>query len=182
MNPMRVRAFIDEAYLRSYDARIPAGFGDYLVFHDGADERAALGYRRAGEDVLFLERYLDLPVEQAVTAALGRQIARDRIIEIGNLAANNAWAMIALWGRAANDLGASSEVVVATLTGPLRRMFARVGVPVCELAPADPTRLGARAGDWGSYYCTDPWVCAGSIAEGQRAIAAFMARRRSIAA
>lgn len=103
---------------------------------------------------------------------------REAIVEIGNLAADNVWSMIALWGEAANDLGGSSEVVVATLTAPLRRMFARMGVPVQELASAKPERLGTDVAAWGSYFALDPVVCAGPIAEGQRAIARFLTRRR----
>lgn len=113
-----------------------------------------------------------------MSAALRRPVPREAIVEIGNLAADDAWSMIALWGEAANDLGDVSEVVVATLTAPLRRMFARIGVPVQPLMRAEPERLGKGAADWGSYYALDPLVCTGSIAEGQRAIAAFLSRRR----
>ena len=137
-----------------------------------------MGYRRAGTEPLFLEAYLDKPIETLVSARLRRPIERDAIIEIGNLAASNVWSMIALWGEAANDLGDTSDVVVATLTAPLRRMFARIGVPVHELVEADPAKLGSAAANWGSYYAQDPRVCAGRIAEGQRAIAQFLAKRR----
>jgi hypothetical protein len=174
MDSARVRAFIDQAFARAYGAPNAAGYAEYLV----VPHRAALGYRRAGTEPLFLEQYLDQPIEQAVSAVLGRRVGRDRIIEIGNLAADDAWSMIALWGEAANDLGGSNEVVVATLTASLRRMFARIGVPVRELAPADPARLGTAASEWGDYYLADPRVCAGPIGEGQQAIATFLARRR----
>lgn len=176
MNSGSARAFVEETYRRAFEAHAPAGFSDYLTGPGAA--RAALGYRRATADPLFLERYLDQPVECAVSAALGHRVERGGIVEIGNLAAENAWSMIGLWGAAANDLGGSSEVVVATLTAALRRMFARISVPVWLLAPADPARLGASAADWGSYYLCDPWVCAGPIAQGQKAIATFLARRQ----
>ena len=182
MNSLQARAFIDEKFRLSYAATKAAAFSQHLGLHRASGGRAALGYRRAGPDALFLERYLDQPIERAVSAALSYPIEREKIVEIGNLAADNAWSMIALWGAAANDLGGSSEVVVATLTEALRRIFTRIGVPVHALAPADPARLGATAADWGSYYLTDPWVCAGEIAEGQQAIAAFLARRRKAAA
>lgn len=176
MDSVCVRSFVEETYRRAYGACAASAYGHYLTA-PGAG-RAALGYRRAGAEPLFLERYLDEPIEAAVLRAFGREVVRERIVEIGNLAAENAWSMIALWGAAANDLGGSSEAVVATLTFPLRRMFSRIGVPVHDLGPADPARLGTAAADWGSYYRADPRVCAGLIAEGQRAIAAFVARRR----
>ncbi len=178
MEPVQARALIDETFRRAYGAENAVGYRDYLALGGQDTGRAALGYRRASAEALFLESYLDQPIEQAVSLAFGRPIQRERIVEIGNLAADNVWAMIALWGAAANDLGGASEVVVATLTAPLRRMFARIAVPVHELAPADPARLGPTAAEWGSYYESDPRVCAGSISEGQRAIAAFLTRSR----
>jgi hypothetical protein len=178
MDRAQVQAFIEGAFARCYGAAQTAGYSDHLTVRNRAQVRAALGYRRAGTEPLFLEQYLDRPIEECISGVLHRPVERERIIEVGNLAAENAWSMIALWGEAANDLGGSNEVVVATLTAPLRRMFARIGVPVHELAAADPARLGTAAADWGAYYAADPRVCAGEIAEGQRAIAAFLARRQ----
>jgi hypothetical protein len=148
-------------------------FDTYLSHGRNARTGAALGYRRAGHDRLFLERYLDRPVEQAVSEGLERSVRREAIVEIGNFAAENAMAMVALWGATANDLGGSSEVAVATLTAPLRGMFARIGIPICLLVPARIERAGGEQSEWGRYYELDPWVCAGLISEGQSAIVAF---------
>lgn len=170
-------SLISRKYRDVFGAMLKPAFGTYL--HCGAHEEsgAALGYQRAGEQPLFLERYLEQPVEQAVSGAFGRTIDRTRIVEIGNFAADNALAMVELWGAAANDLGGSSEVAVATLTAPLRRMFARIGLPILVLAPASAAFLGTEAREWGSYYELDPQVCAGMIVEGQTAISAFLQRR-----
>ena len=125
----------------------------------------------------FLEAYLDAPVEDLAAIALGRPVARRQIVEIGNLAAVNPLAMIALWGAAANDLAALGDVAVATLTAPLRAMFRRIGIPIAAIAPARGERLGSAASAWGRYYDQDPWVCAGVIANGQAAINCFLERR-----
>jgi len=177
MDFRRTRAFIERKFWRAYEARDVSEFGDYLAVHRRDAISAALGYRRAGAEPLFLERYLDEPIECAVSAAFGRAIARAGIVEIGNLASDNAWSMIALWGAAANDLGWASEVAVATLTRPLRQMFRRMGVPVKEVAAARPERLNPAADNWGSYFRTDPWICAGWIEDGQRAMSAFLSKR-----
>nr|WP_265944445.1 thermostable hemolysin [Dechloromonas sp. A34] len=52
---------------------------------------------------------------------------------------------------------------VFTATGELIRIFAKLGLPLLALAPADPARLGSEAGAWGSYYETAPVVVAGRI-------------------
>lgn len=172
---------VQRRFLEIHGARIVPSFASYRRVDRAEVPRAALGYRRAGSEPLFLERYLDVPVEQLVSAALNRPTRRDSIIEIGNLAADDAFAMIELWGSVANDLGAVHEVAVATLTAPLRAMFDRIGVPLTLLAPAGIARSDDPAA-WGRYYRNDPCVCAGVISEGQSAISAFLARRRRRAA
>lgn len=171
---------ISKRYREAFGASASPAFDQWM--HSGATTGAALGYRRAGAAPLFLEAYLDCPIEDLVSAAHGRKVARQAIVEIGNFASDNAIAMIGLWGRAANDLGGAGEVAVATLTAPLRRMFARIGLPITPIAKADLARLANGLTEWGRYYETDPWVCMGVIAEGQAAIAAFLARRQPRAA
>ncbi len=153
-----------------------AHFADLRSEQRGGKLCATLGYRRAHRETLFLERYLDQPVEQCLAAVLGRDVARDDVVEIGSLASCNAVAMIALWSRTANDLGGDAEIAVAVLTAPLRRMFQRLGVNLVPLAKADPARLGPERAIWGSYYENDPVVCAGLVAEGQARLARFAAR------
>ncbi len=175
-------ALITARYHDVFGASLTPCFSSYLSADRPGSMGAALGYRRAGEQPLFLEAYLDRPVERLVSEALGRNVERNAIVEIGNFAAGNAMAMIELWGAAANDLGSASEVAVATLTAPLRRMFARIGIPLHVLAPASLARIGADTGVWGRYYDNDPQVCAGLIAQGQAAIARFLEPRQRKAA
>ncbi|MDR2856983.1 MAG: thermostable hemolysin [Novosphingobium sp.] len=169
--------FLCERYSTAFGADIVPGFETFLSSQAEKRPVAALGYRRAGPVPLFLEAYLDAPAERLASAALGRSVLRSQIIEIGNFAAVNGHTMIRLWGAAANDLAGAGEVAIATLTRPLRHMFARIGVPIIELAPAHRERLGSSAGIWGCYYELDPCVCVGIIADGQRAINAFLTRR-----
>lgn len=164
---------IRRKYRETFGATLHPQYAQWME----AGASAALGYRRADALPLFLETYLDAPIEDLVSQALGRPVEREAIVEIGNFAADNALAMIQLWGSAANDLSSTSEVAVATLTAPLRRMFTRIGLPITVLAPACRERLGGHGDSWGSYYDLDPQVCCGEIAPGQQAIAAFLARR-----
>ncbi len=135
---------------------------------------AALAVRSAANEPLFLETYFADPIEQAVSKAFRRTICRSAIVEIGCLAATPTPAMLRLWSQTAVSLLDRHEIAVATLTLPLRRMFARVGLPFVELAPADPERLRDEArGHWGQYYEAKPVVCAGDIAAGLVALKAF---------
>jgi len=174
-------SLVGRKYREVFGASPAPSFSDYMAGGREPDSLAALGYRRASDGALFLESYLDGPIEVELGMALGRRVARSEVVEIGNFAADNAFVMLDLWGAAANDLAGSSEIAVATLTAPLRRMFQRIGLPFISICRALPERLDG-AGEWGSYFHQDPQVCAGPIASGQAAIARWHGRRASRAA
>lgn len=137
--------------------------------------KATLGYRLAADGPLFLEAYLNAPVEEVVSAALDRSVDRSDIVEIGCLAAERSPALVKLWRDAADALCGRHEIAVATLTTPLRTMLSRIGVPLVQLAAADPARI-ADSMSWGSYYELDPVVCAGSVDLGAAALERFAGR------
>ncbi len=177
MPPQAELQMIGHRYREIFGANLSPNFAAYISCRTEQESTAALGYARAGIDPLFLEAYLDQPVEALVSAAYSRPVARAQIIEIGNFAAVSPQAMILLWGAAANDLSTLGEIAVATLTRPLRQMFQRIGVPIVEIAEARRDRLGPAATDWGGYFDQDPRICIGVISEGQEAINAFLHRR-----
>lgn len=169
----QLRNFVLQRFSEAHDATPMLDYPRWSRI-DGTDRgpRATLGYRDAGQGQLFLESYLDRPVEQLVSEAMGRSVERQAIVEIGCLAALPSLALVRLWCQTAEELSASHEVAVATLTRPLRAMFARIGLPLLQLVQADPAQIqDARA--WGRYYQLDPMVCAGDIRAGARTLAAF---------
>ena len=179
MNSSVAVSVMGRKYLEVFGASPAPSFRDYLASGREPDRLAGLGYRRASEGPVFLERYLDAPVEVELGRAFGRRVTRSEVVEIGNFAAENAFVMLELWGEAANDLADGSEIAVATLTAPLRRIFSRIGLPFRSICVARAEGLGSAAGEWGSYYQQDPQVCAGVIADGQAAISRWHDRRAS---
>ena len=167
---------IKSKYAAAYGADPVVNYTDLFIAGPTGPVGAVCGYRRASNGPLFLESYLAQPIEIALRQSFGRTVMRHDIIEIGNLAANNAPAMVALWSQAANDLAHGAEIAVAVLTAPLRRMFARLGMTIYEIATANPAALGSEAARWGSYYAQDPIICAGLIADGQSKLDRFTAR------
>jgi hypothetical protein len=172
------RALVRRRYAAVHGAATLLDYPHYRAVGDQVAPRAVLGWRRAADRPLFLETYLDAPIEQVVGTALGRPVARASIVEIGDHASCSGPATLALWAQTARLLCDEADVGVAVLTGTLRRMFARIGLPVVELAPADPSRLPAGAGQWGRYYDADPVVCAGEIATGRLALEGWLAAQR----
>lgn len=159
-----VQELVANRYAAVHGASQVAEFPHYCTVQDGEGPCATLGFRNASEGRLFLEAYLDHPIEQVVCAALGGPITRDRIVEIGAHASQRPRATIALWARAAADLVLASDVAVAVLTAPMRAMFERLGLPISILGRADRHRLEDGGAAWGRYYEADPMVCAGEIA------------------
>ena len=129
----------------------------------------AVGYRSAGEHPLFLERYLDLPIEQAIRQRFGRTVARDEIVEVGNLAAAGVGTARRLIVALTDLLAAEGFRWVAfTGTATLLNSFLRLGLSPCVIGLADPARVGDELPDWGTYYDTGPRVMVGEILGGHQ--------------
>lgn len=158
------RQLIERRYADVHGASPGADYHHFCVIADGTEgPRAALGFRLAAAEPLFLEAYLDEPVERVVSEALQAPFRREQIVEIGAHASERSRATIALWAQTARHLAGIADVAVAVLTEPLRSMFARLDVPIHEICDADPERLDGAAADWGRYYDQKPRVCAGLI-------------------
>lgn len=170
----KVEATIRRVYAEHFDARVQS-FAPMLVsLHEGevAEARivAAAGYRIATQP-LFLETYLDRPVDELL-ASHGTRPARERIVEVGHLAAARSGEGRRLILRLAQEFARLDiEWVVGTLTEELRLLFQRMGIAPIALGAADPARLGAAAADWGSYYDHHPVVLAGNLSQALRRLA-----------
>ena len=157
-------------------------YNTHITFGHEEAPSAALGYRHASSEPLFLERYLDIPIEQALEERLGRTIDRSRIVEIGDHASTSARATLMLWERTVAKLNGKADIAVAVLTAPLRAMFIRIGLEITVVAPALRDRVGGEEAAWGRYYDSDPLVCAGSISQGRERIEQWIAQRRELRA
>lgn len=164
-------AFIAERFSRAYGARLTHFLPHLLGVKDGLGNwQAAAGYAPAGVQPLFLEQYLDQPIEQALATAAGRPIVRNAIVEVGNLSAVSAGMARALIPQLARHLHRMGYRWVAfTATRALRNSFQRLGLRPLPIARADPGRLPDRGASWGSYYEQDPAVMAGRISLGLQA-------------
>ncbi len=164
--PRRAEAeeFIRRVFLRRHGAFVRSFAPNLLLLEDGERVFAAAGWRGAGEEPLFLERYLDAPIERVMARLAGLRLPRERLVEVGHLASDRAGGSVRVILSLARHLGRTGyEWVVFTATGELVRIFTRLGLPLLALAEADPVRLGEQARDWGSYYDTRPVVVAGRI-------------------
>lgn len=164
--------FVARRFADRFGARVSRFMPELHGFVDAnANLRAVVGLCPAASGALFLERYLDRPVEQVLSATLGREIERSRIVEVGNLAVAGSSGVRALLAPLTVRLAeAGYDWVVFTGTELLRNAFHRNGLAPMYLTEADPSRLGAESAEWGSYYAHSPCVMAGRIEEGRASL------------
>jgi hypothetical protein len=165
-----LEAFVADAFLRRHDASIQSFMPTLLSFRDGAGTlRGVIGLRGASEQPLYLEHYLEQPVEAAMASAVGRPVDRREIVEVGNLAGSNcrtAMRMVAL--LPAYLLAREYRWIVFTATAAVRGILMGFGAPLVELARADGARVSQGPDRWGRYYDSDPRVLAGYLPASRR--------------
>ncbi len=166
--------FVRATFARSYGACLHSFYPLLLgVRRCPGDYAAVAGVRPAGGQGLFLENYLDTPIDRM----LG--VERARIVEIGNLSPAGAgqarWLICMI---SAFLTGAGFFNVVFTAVPRLSNAFRRMGLPLERLAEARPDRLPAgMADDWGTYYESRPAVFSGDLGLGFRAFAPVVETR-----
>jgi thermostable hemolysin len=164
----QVQEFIFKRYAVEYGAKVQHFMPRLFSYHSQqAGLVGAFGLRPA-DQTLFLERYLDEPIEAVVASKLGKQVARKHIVEIGQFAGTKAGAVRAMIVGLTTHLHKEGyRWVVFTGTLALRNAFRRLGLSPFDVARADPTRLTSdELIQWGTYYQSDPRVQFGDIAEG----------------
>ncbi len=170
-----IERFIKLVFHHAYRARIKHFLPYLLAMRQNGEMLAALGIRPAREGELFLETYLDQPIENVLAATFKSPIDRDRIVEIGNLSSTHGGGARALIVTLTAYLsGAGYEWAVFTATPKVRNNFAKLGIDLVPLADADKQRLGNAQHDWGSYYDQKPLVVVGRVVDGVEKIRAAM--------
>lgn len=163
--------YIHRKYAQVYKADIKTFMPHFIRLRNSkGGYRTVMGYRDAGQYPLFLEQYLDVPVEAAIAGKVGDSVDRNLIVEIGNMVENEPgdarWAIIS---ATAFLRQAGFRWVVFTGVGRMRNAFRRFGLEPIELAKADPTRLSAEEhARWGSYYENGPTVFFSDIRTGYK--------------
>jgi hypothetical protein len=161
----RAAEFIRRRFRQAYDARPQLTVPPLLAMTTAQGTLlAVVGVRKAGADRLFLEDYLDAPVEACLPGTEG---CRESIVEIAHLAgvevgvSRQLFVAMALWLEKQ-----ALDWVVCTGTSQLRNGFRQLGIDVADLGVADPARLVDGGRGWGRYYQHQPRVMAIAVPAG----------------
>ena len=160
-----IEAFVRAAFARKHDASVASFMPTLLSFRDASGElRGVIGLRRAEPQPLYLEQYLEQPVEAAIAAATGKRVQRHEVVEVGNLAGANCRTAMRMVAELPSYLLARDyRWIVFTATSAVRGILQGFGAPLVELARADGGRVAGGEDRWGRYYESDPRVLAGYL-------------------
>lgn len=159
----RLEQFIHTVFSNAYDADVTHFMPQFLSLQDqNAQVLAVCGLRQAGREKLFLEAYLDQPVEAALSQRVGGAVARSDIVEVGNLAVSErGLARLLLCEVIAHLHDTDAEWAVFTAIPALCNSLGKLEVQVEFLGEASLDKLApADRKGWGSYYARHPQVMA----------------------
>jgi hypothetical protein len=177
----RLRSVVEFEIQRLYRKRYGAvleSFAPTMVAEltQAGDVECAAGIR-FGHEALFLECYLDRPIEQVLEHRLCFEVERGRIVEVCHLAGAGPGRSLTFVRKLIALLRAvEAEWAIFTATRPLRHLLERSGLSLVELGVATIHRA-PRPETWGSYFEHDPRIMAvdhRTASEPKRLIPAFM--------
>lgn len=166
-------ALIRHSFLHHYGAEADVSMPFLLTLRSAGAPLATMGIRPASGERLFLENYLDDPVECFLQPGdVPPAVAERRhIVEVGHLAAMRRGAGRPLFVAATvlfRQWGFRS--VALTGTREVRSVFRRLGIVARTIATADPARVPGGAQRWGSYYRHAPEVMLASVDASDRVL------------
>ena len=163
-----LESFVKTVFRRAYNADIKYFMPQLMSLRDTNGQLLAVcGLRHADESRLFLENYLHAPIEEVLSKQIGKTIARDDIVEVGNLAVAQPANVRSLLASVSLYLhGTDKKWAVFTGIPALRNSLTKLNIPLEVLAKAELSALPEHEhADWGSYYDEQPQVMAVSRKE-----------------
>ncbi len=160
--------FVVDCFSKEYSATVDYFLNQHILSYDHGELNSVVGYQPAANHRLYLEQYLPVSIEQAVSqrCASDLPVNRSSLVEVGNLASTSPGSfrrLILSLCRYFSELGYAW--VVFTSTPQLLNTFSKLGVELLYLSDAQQDDLKGGGDQWGSYYQHKPKVMAGNIAE-----------------
>lgn len=169
---LEAQRFINKRYAEEYQAAVQGFMPRLFALTDKDGQILGVVGVRDGSSPLFLECYLNAPIETLIGQSIHHPVTRQSIVEVGQFAGSSAGATREMICRLTAFLyHAGYRWVVFTGTRALRNGFRRLGLSPTDLGPAEQTRLPVNdPNHWGSYYLHQPRVQFGSIPQGFHAL------------
>jgi hypothetical protein len=158
-----LEASIRRAFGQHFGAEV-RGFMPYLASYLSDEGRGVIGYRPAGDDPLYLESYLELPIESMLSRLTQTQVERHSVVEVGQFAADDVRVVGQLFAELVPFLREQGFLWICfTATHKIRHLLKRAGLTGLTIATAREDAVRGHADQWGSYYDNDPLVIVGNL-------------------
>jgi hypothetical protein len=164
-HPMRCKAeaYVAHRYSEAFDAQLEQFMPLFLALVSKGEIKSLCGFRDAGQEPLFLEQYLDSPIEMYCETLLGHAIKRSELIEFGQLASfSKGFSPLHFYLIARHLVDSGYKWCVCTVTDPLYALFKRLGLSPMDIGMAEASRI-STASQWGKYYQHQPRIVAGNL-------------------
>ncbi|TCB79595.1 thermostable hemolysin [Acinetobacter sp. ANC 4173] len=162
----QVETYISTKYQEKHKATLSHFSSTLFVGEFKHETQVAIGIEPLKTHQAFLEQYLVQPIEQTLKKIVQRDVAREKIIEIGNLASQNMeYAKMMVAFLVFYLTLAEVEWAVCTGTIAVRYVLQQMGLHFHVLEKANPEVLGEAQKQWGNYYQQKPLVLAINVAD-----------------
>lgn len=155
-------AFIADVFKDQHDANL-SSFMPILLANGCNTETlsCAVGIREVGSHKIFLEKYLEEPIDITLGHIAKQEVQREQIAEVGNLASTSIGSCRQLFTFLLHYFSYhQTEWVVCTGTGAVRAILEKAGIPHQLIKRAKADKLGSERYSWGTYYWHNPFVLA----------------------
>lgn len=161
-HPSRAEAedFAKKCYRLAYGAEIKTFASELIVLRSGdSGVMSCVGINMPGKENFFIGQYLDAPLEESISKVLGKDIDISDVAEIGTLATGTkGLCRLTMIGLAGFLKSRGIKYIAFSGNKSVRNTLEGVGIPLHFIAEALPERLEGGAGEWGSYYESEPEV------------------------
>ncbi len=162
-NRQEAETFIKRIFNEAHGANVKYFMPQMLCLRDPQKHLLAVsGMRSAKQDVLFLERYLNAPIEKVIAQHAKTEVKRHQIVEIGNLAVERpSFTRLLMAALSAHLYSTDTEWIVFSALPVVRNAVAKTNHEMFVLADATLEKIAPEdRADWGSYYDHHPQVIA----------------------
>ena len=174
-NRAMVKQFAEARFKAAYGAEVHDFLPNMLALLDNQlSIQASVCYQSAEANHLYLEHYLDQPIEAAIAERLNiEQPLRSEILEVGNLASLSPGATRRLiLNLACHFQKQGYKWLVITATAHVKNSFEKlnVGLDLHQVCKADVSAVADTNSNWGRYYDHNPEVFIGDMDAGITAL------------
>ncbi len=158
-----IEQFISGVFFHACGARVKTFLPTLMSLRDLEGKLiAACGIRNAGAERLFLENYMDQPIEKLLSEKVGSTVLRSDIVEVGNYSVAELGLSRTLTSAIFHQLHATSKQwAVFTAIQLVQNALVRQNILPKVLCDADVNHLPPEEqAEWGDYYEQNPKVMA----------------------